>query len=94
MEYIEAQGNVVKLEVEESDSVIFYRVRFESIEDHFLLQSRGSVAFAKSKRHGRTKFYGGTLFPGLGPIQDIESYRDLDIIVNVYTPSAPEKEVS
>jgi len=86
---IENSGNTVEVEVRVSDvcgtDMTFYHLNFNSIENHFLLKSFGGVMFRTYE--GRTKFLGGSMFTATQTLS-IDTYRDLNIIVDVYTSTS------
>ncbi len=85
VEMIEGFQNTVEVSETESEYGTHYWITFNSIQDHFLLESQGTVSFYKSQRSGRTRFGGGTLYPAMGKIQKFKTYQDMRITIHVYT---------
>ena len=90
VETIKGFQNTVKVEVTDSEYGVHYWITFNSIEDHFLLETQGHLSFYKTKRTGRTRFSGGKLY-AFGTIKTFKTYQDMFITIDVYTR---QKEVA
>lgn len=84
IETIEGFQNTTEVKISEDEYGIHYWIEFDSIEDHFLLETQGHVSFYTTKRTGRTRFSGGKLY-GFGKIQNFKTYQDMFITIDVYT---------